>query len=116
RWRVLGWILGIGVLCLAGIYVLVWLQGGNGGSYYYAFKVRHLLLALLVLGAGSLLMLLPAPQRPERPWQWRDRGTWPPALRRLAPAVALSVALAAGSGLVAGDSPYQPNGSVFARG
>lgn len=115
RWRALTVILGIGILCLIGIYVLTWLQGGSGGSFYYAFKVRHLFLALLVLGGGALLTLLPPPQRPEPAWRWREWATWPPAVRRLAPATALAIALAAGSGLVSGDSPFQPNGSVFAR-
>jgi hypothetical protein len=117
HWRAMVWTLGLTVLCLVGIYVLVWTQGGSGGSFYYAFKVRHLLLALLVLGIGALLAWLPAPQRREDPWRWRDLGTWRPALGRLVPALAVSVALAAGSGLIAGDSPYATrDGAVFARG
>jgi hypothetical protein len=115
RWRMFLWPLGISAGCLIGLHVLLGLQGDAGG--YYVNKVQDLVVVLLALGGGALLALLPHPQRRANPQSWRHLGRWRAALRDVAPALAHAVALVAGSGLVAGDSPYQhgSNGAVTAR-
>lgn len=81
------------------------------GATYYANKAQDLVEFVLILAAGALLGLLPEPAK-ERPLLSRPVR---PTLARLLPAVAVAVALAAGSGLIFGDSPYQNNGTVTAR-
>jgi hypothetical protein len=55
---------------------------------------------------GAFLGYLPQPQ-PEG----ERRGAW----TRLIPVGLVALALAAGSGLIFGDSPYQPNGAALPR-
>jgi hypothetical protein len=116
RWRVLLWTTASAVACSLGFDVLLWVMTGGSGSYYYGHKLYNLEVLLLVLAVSAVLVWLPAPQRLSRSWSWRDTSTWPVALRSLAPGLSVSIALAAGSGLVFGDSPYEVNGSVDARG
>lgn len=82
------------------------------GSTYYANKALDLVEFLLAVAAGALLGFLPEPRTIDRPILARPVR---PTLARLVAAASLAVALAAASGLVFGDSPYQFAGSVFAR-
>jgi hypothetical protein len=113
-WRGYRWCLASAVAAwLALVAAQTVVNGGLiSGPMYYANKALDLVEFLLAVGAGALLGLLPEPRTVEPPLLSRP---FRPTLARLAPAVAVSVALAAGSGLVFGDSSYQHGTSVFAR-
>lgn len=113
-WRGYRWSLASAIAAwVALVAVQSVLNGGLiGGSMYYANKALDLVEALLFLGAGALLGLLPEPTTVERRLLSRP---FRPTLARLVAAGSLAVALAAGSGLVFGDSPYQFGSSVYAR-
>jgi hypothetical protein len=80
-WRSYAWCLGAAVVLAAGLLVGQPLAGVTNG--YYASKSLHLLLAVLVLGVGSLALRLP------RPAPGRS-----PALRDAVPGALVAAALA----------------------
>jgi hypothetical protein len=111
-WRSYRWSLAAIVAAWIGLQVAQYVMAGGvlDTSLYYGQKAQDLVEFTFVLAAGGLLGYLPDPALARQP---------PPGWRaRLVPYVSagvIAIGLAAVSGLVKGDSPYQFGGSVLAR-
>ncbi|HEY2670076.1 MAG TPA: hypothetical protein VGJ07_06830 [Rugosimonospora sp.] len=73
----------------------------DGSTGYYFEKSLHAVEVALLVGVGALALLVPPPTRPRSATPRRH-------LAAALPAVLLAVAVAAGLGVVRGDSPFRP--------
>ncbi len=110
-WRMYRWALLAAVVAWMGLLATQFVMAGGvtDTSFYYAIKAQDLVSVTLVLSLGALLGHLPPPgNRVDAARRSRAATAW-------VPAVGVAVALAAGSGLIFGDSPLQTGGSVTPR-
>ncbi|MBN1174331.1 MAG: hypothetical protein JXA67_19330 [Micromonosporaceae bacterium] len=99
-WRTYLWCLSSCLVLSIGLMAVIGFTKGHPGDGYYTGKSFHLVLAVLVIGTGSLTLLHIPP----------GFRRWSVSTRSLIQAVIITIAIAGIFGFIRGDSPYRPLG------